>query len=137
MTYVQNVHDSMNQTDITQYWIMSADEDQKTAQSLFDSGRYHWCLFFWHLALERILKAKITKTNQETPFTHNLVMLAQHAHVEITEEDKTHLKEITAFNIEARYDDYKRSFYKKATKEYTQKWVTTCRSLYDTIYQSL
>jgi len=37
--------------------------------------------------------------------------------------DKDLIKEltsITSFNLEARYDDYKEQFYKKATKKFTK-----------------
>lgn len=35
----------------------------------------------------------------------------------------TELQIITQFNISARYDDYKESFYQKCTDEYTAKQV--------------
>lgn len=33
------------------------------------------------------------------------------------------LDEITSFNLNARYDDYKREFYKLCTDDYTRTWV--------------
>jgi len=42
---------------------------------------------------------------------------------------KLQLTTITAYNINARYDDYKRSFYKKCTFEYTNKWVEIIKEL--------
>ena len=30
---------------------------------------------------------------------------------------------VTAFNINARYDDYKMSFHKKCTPKFTEDWV--------------
>ncbi|PIQ69852.1 DNA-binding protein, partial [Candidatus Shapirobacteria bacterium CG11_big_fil_rev_8_21_14_0_20_40_12] len=53
--------------------------------------------------------------------------MASEAGIELTEEQKQDFKEITSYNIEARYDDIKLSFYKKATKEYALKWAKKCK----------
>lgn len=47
------------------------------------------------------------------------------------------LNEITTFNIEARYDDYKLSFYKKANKEYAEEWSEICEKIYLSIKKNL
>jgi HEPN domain-containing protein len=39
------------------YWLNSADHDLDTAESLFSTGKYDWCLFLGHLVLEKGLKA--------------------------------------------------------------------------------
>ena len=39
------------------------------------------------------------------------------------------LTDITTFNIKGRYDDYKNAFYKKASLEYTQKYLTETQQL--------
>lgn len=116
----------MSVEEIVKHWLQSAQEDRKAAEALFGSGHYHWSLFLWHLTIEKTLKASLTKQNQEIPFTHNLLQLARLASVKLTPELETELKEITSFNLEARYDDYKLSFYKKSTREYTEKWVRIC-----------
>jgi hypothetical protein len=43
--------------------------------------------------------------------------------LEIDEETQNYLAEITTFNIEARYDILKERLYKKATKDYTKKYL--------------
>ena len=62
-----------------QYWIDSAENDLKTAESLFDTGHYDWCLFVGHLVLEKILKAHWVKHNRNVihPKIHNLLILAK------------------------------------------------------------
>lgn len=37
------------------------------------------------------------------------------------------LDTITRFNISARYDDYKQSFYKLCTKEFTTVWIANIK----------
>jgi hypothetical protein len=41
----------------------------------------------------------------------------------LNEEELIQLKEISTFNITARYDNYKRDFYNKATEEYASEWI--------------
>ncbi len=43
--------------------------------------------------------------------------------LEVTEKQANDLVEITKFNLNTRYDDYKREFYNKCTDEYTEKQI--------------
>ncbi|HCS78702.1 TPA: DNA-binding protein [Patescibacteria group bacterium] len=91
---------------------------------------YDWSLFFWHLALEKILKGLITKHEKIPPPVHRLDKLALLAEIKLTSEQVDQLKEISSFNLEARYDDYKHKFYKKATKEFALRWIKICGGFY-------
>ena len=44
--------------------------------------------------------------------------------VELTQEQAELLAQVKEFNIRTRYDDYKKSFYKKATAAYAKKYIT-------------
>jgi len=46
------------------------------------------------------------------------------------EEYHEKLDEISSFNLEARYDDYKQSFYHKADVKFTQTWKSNCEEIY-------
>jgi len=49
---------------------------------------------------------------------------------ESSEHDyKAMLDTISGFNINTRYNDYKQSFYKKCTIEFTEKWIQNIRAL--------
>lgn len=112
-------------------WFEGAEDDLKTAKSLFVSKRYHHCLFFCHLFLEKIIKALVVKkTKQQVPYVHNLVRLSELSGIEFSEKQLDLLAEITSFNIEARYNDYKRKFFKKATKEYTEGYFKKAKDIY-------
>ena len=87
----------------------------------------------WHLAIEKVLKAIISSKGVEVPYTHDLVKLSNLSGLEFTEEVLNELEEITTYNIEARYDDYKEEFYKKATEEYTGIWKEKCRGIFSWI----
>jgi len=43
------------------YWRESAQHDLESAEDIFDSGRYDWCLFVGHLALEKNIKSDICR----------------------------------------------------------------------------
>lgn len=112
----------MNTEEEIQYWINIAEQDIPVAQSLFDNGHYVYCLFIGHLILEKILKAHYVKDNKKTPpKTHNLVYLAKNSELELTDDQFEFLDKVNDFNNEARYIDYKNSFYKKCTLAYTSE----------------
>lgn len=121
----------MKTEDLINFWVKGSGEDIKTAESLFRSKRYHHCLFFCRLFVEKILKALVAKaTGKPAPYGHKLTKLAKLTEVGFTNEQLDLLDEITAFNIEARYNDYKFRFYKKATKNYTQAYFQRAKEVY-------
>jgi HEPN domain-containing protein len=103
------------------YWIEEADEALKVADHLFEKKDYSYSLFFGHLAVEKIIKAiYIKKKGEHAPQIHNLVRLAESAEIGLSLEHKDSLIRITAFNLESRYPDEKRSFRIKCTQQYTK-----------------
>lgn len=117
----------MTAAKMVEYWLVSAQRDMHTIRALYASGDYHWCLFFWQLKLEKLLKAVLANKDKEVPFTHNLTILARKAGFTLSQSQTNELNKISAFNLEARYDDYKFSFYKQATKKFTDEWLTICK----------
>lgn len=114
----------MTKDEIIQYWIDSSEVDFKAMESLFANGHYVWALFTGHLVLEKLLKACYVKMiDIRMPQIHDLLKIAEMATLELSYEQKVFLDEVTTFNIRARYPDYKRGFYKKATKEFTERYI--------------
>lgn len=112
-------------------WAKSAAEDLEIAEKLFGLKKFSYCLFFCQLALEKILKAIFIKTNDSyPPPTHKLQRLAKLANTSVNREKEQSLAEITTFNIEARYDIYKEKLYKIATREFTEKYLSTTHKLF-------
>jgi len=115
---------------IMHYWLESSDEDFETMKILYDSKKYTWSLFIGHLMIEKLLKAYFVQHKEEyPPYIHNLIRLAELSELSITKEQKTDLATITAFNINARYDDYKKSFQRKCTPEFTLHWIEKIKDL--------
>lgn len=109
---------------IVKYWIDSSDEDFETMIAMFERKRYSWSMFVGHLMIEKLLKALYVKTISELPpFIHNLLRLAEKCNLELDEERRLFFATVTAFNINARYDDYKMTFQKTCTPEFTAMWI--------------
>lgn len=115
---------------IVDYCVIQSSKKWGTAQTLFKTKRYADCLFFCHLALEFKLKEKVVSvTGHPFPLVHDLEDLARRAGLQLTALQRNHLAIINTFNIAGRYDDYKLSFYKKATPAFTKKYFMICRDL--------
>jgi HEPN domain-containing protein len=123
---------------IVNHWIKTSEEDFQTMLSLFDSKSYVWSLFLGHLSIEKLLKAYyVTKSKKHAPFTHNLFRLAELSELKLTEEYSDWLDKITSFNLNARYDDYKREFYTLCTVEFTKDWIEKIKIIRSWIKQML
>ena len=120
----------LNKDKLIKYWIDGSDDDFETMAAMFDSKRFSWSLFIGHLMIEKLLKAYYVKVKSDyPPFIHNLLRLAEKADLELTDDRKEQLVTITAFNINARYDDYKMSFKKQCTPEFTSMWIDKLKEL--------
>ena len=136
-----NLQVSSSQLDIdkiVKHWVETSDGDFNTMLLLFRSKSYHWALFMGHISIEKLLKAYFVKINQaHAPFTHNLYRLAEISGLEISEEYAEWLFKITTFNLNARYDDYKKEFYDICTVDFTKEWIEKIKILQQWIKQML
>lgn len=120
------------------YWLESAKHDMETAESLFISKRYDWCLYIAHLVLEKTLKAIYVKQCQvPAPKTHQLHILAIELNVGINEEQLDFLRKVNEFNIEARYPDYKMSFYKLCTAKFSKEYLFKIKEFYQWLLKKI
>jgi len=123
---------------IVKHWIDTSDDDFNTMLTLYGSKSYHWALFLGHIAIEKLLKAYyVQQKGEHAPFTHNLYRLAELAELEVSEEYAEWLFTITTFNINARYDDYKKEFYALCTSDFTKEWIEKIKSLQQWIKKTL
>ncbi len=60
--------------------------------------------------------------NELPPKTHNLSKLVDSTDIGLTKEQIIFLDEVNDFNLEVRYPEYKREFYKLCTKEFAEKY---------------
>jgi len=114
---------------IISYWKDSSDKDYKTMLDLFLTKNYSWALFMGHLVIEKLLKALYVKQmGVYPPLIHDLRRICEKAGVEIDLTQKINFDSISRFNINARYDDYKQSFYLLCTESFTTEWIEKIKS---------
>lgn len=96
----------MNARKQIDYWRTSAGEDFMAAESLLEKGHFRHSLFFAHLAIEKMLKAHVTRqTSDIPPRIHNLVRLAEIAELSLDPEKTESLHEFGVYQLEGRYPD--------------------------------
>ncbi|MDP2860869.1 MAG: HEPN domain-containing protein [bacterium] len=128
----------MTNREVIDFWEKSAEEDLKTAESLFAAKRYAHCLFFCHLLTEKILKGLIVKhTKKNSLPIHDLRRLSRDTGIIFSETQAGLLTEINEFNIRARYDDFKFRFYKKATPDFAREYFRKTKELYQWLKKKL
>lgn len=69
------------------------------------------------------MKAHYVRSNAKHPiFIHDLLRLTTKTNLSVTEEFKDWLDEITTFNLNVRYANYKKDFHQLCTKEFSETW---------------
>ncbi len=114
-----------------EYWLQSAKHDLDVAETLFEQGKYDWCLFLSHLVLEKTLKAFYIRDNKENPpAIHKLDVLVEKTKLKVSDENMEFLKKVNEFNIETRYPDKKFSFYKLCNKKFAEEYFSRIKEFY-------
>ncbi len=96
----------MNVEEQVEYWRKGSKEDLAAAEALIEKGHLRHGLFFAHLALEKMLKAHVTRQTQSVPpRIHGLARLASIAGLKLETEQMDSLREFGSHQIEGRYPD--------------------------------
>lgn len=115
--------DEFDKEKLINHWIDSSDKDFNTID-LYQTNNNNWALFMGHLVIEKLLKALYVHSKDEyPPLIHDLRRIIEKAEIELDSKMEIVLDSISRFNIKARYDDYKQSFYKLCTDEFTKEWI--------------
>lgn len=123
---------------IVKHWIETSDEDFNSAITLFKANSFSWSLFLGHISVEKLLKAfYVKKHKKHAPFIHNLYRLAELNEMVLTDEYADWLDKITSFNLNARYDDYKKEFNLLCNSNFTNEWIEKIKILRIWIKQML
>lgn len=89
-----------------EYWTTGSAEDLAAAEALLEGGHLRHCLFLAHWALEKMLKAHVTRrTEKMPPKIHGLARLAAMTGLKLSGEQMDFLREFGAYQIEGRYPD--------------------------------
>lgn len=120
----------MKTDELIKYWIDASEVDFVAMNNLFNSKDYVWALFLGHLVIEKLIKALAAKNKIKTiPKLHDLNKLARLASLQLNDDQKNLFDIITSFNIEARYPDYKKEFYKKCDISFTSKYIDEIKGI--------
>ena len=126
-------------TEKSKYWLDLAKEDIPVAQSLLDSGHLLYAGFITHLAVEKVLKAKIESSGETPPKIHNLIRLAEICGVlvQMNEEQMELLKLLNPLQIEARYPAYKQQLADMLTVEVCADMIKRAKEMIEWTEQQL
>lgn len=115
---------------IKNHWLESSNDDFEATRKLIRAKSYNWALFVGHISLEKIFKALYVKLyGKHAPAIHNLYRLAELCEIELSNDYSDWLDTITSFNINARYNDYKKEFYNLCTRDYAEAWIDRIKEL--------
>jgi HEPN domain-containing protein len=111
----------MGKEEQIQYWIKTAELDWTTAEDLMKLKRFIHALFFFHLVIEKLLKAHWVKDNAGDfpPHSHDLQYIYSNTEMELSADDVDELRALNYWNLEGRYPDYLNKISKQADENYT------------------
>jgi HEPN domain-containing protein len=121
----------MTNEQLVKYWEESSDDDFEAVLALYNNRKYSQSLYYGHLVIERLFKALYAKLNPKTPYaikTHNLLLLADKCDLKLNDE-RIKLEMINRFNLDARYEDYKREFSRMCTYEFTAEQIKSIKEI--------
>jgi HEPN domain-containing protein len=123
---------------IIDYWVDSSNQNYQTMNNLYKSKDYDWCLFIGHLVLEKLIKAHYLKSNEKHPiFIHDLLRLASKTKLGPSKEQINWLDEITTFNLNVRYNNYKQDFHQLCTRDFSKIWISRIEKLREWLIKEL
>ena len=124
---------------IVEHWVERSKYDLDTAKAMLDTGRYLYVSYMCQQAIEKILKAIIAQQGKENFPIHNLNRLAEISLIdsELNSEQFNFLAELTPYNIEARYGDYKESLSEIINDKKAQKVYKKTLEIHEWLYQKI
>jgi HEPN domain-containing protein len=115
---------------VLNYWKESSDRNFDTMRHLLEAKEYSWALFIGYLVIEKLLKAIYVKKHQRhSIFSHDLLRLADKIALKLTDEQMDWFDEISTYNLNARYDNYKQDFQRMCTEEFTLERINRIKIL--------
>ena len=89
-----------------EYWKTGNSEDFAAAEALLEKGHLRHSLFLAHPAIEKMLRAHVTRQTKDVPpRIHNLVRLAEMAGLQLEPAHDKFLREFNVYQLQGRYPD--------------------------------
>jgi len=119
-------------------WLDSATYDITTAEYMFETGRYIYTIFMCHMAIEKVLKAKIEeKTGEIPPRTHNLRYLCDLAELKPEKNTVEFISKLSDVSIATRYPEDFDTMIKAYDKKAAARYLKQAKEAFKWIKQSL
>ena len=119
-------------------WADSASYDLETAEHMFNTGRYIYTIFMCHLAIEKVLKAKVEEiTGKTPPRTHNLRYLVKLSGIEPSKENFEFISKLSDVSIVTRYPDDFGELQRVYDRGVAQKYLKEVKEVFQWINQLL
>ena len=119
-------------------WLDSAQYDLKTSEHMFNTGMYIYTVFMCHLALEKMLKAKIEEiTGKTPPKVHDLEYLIELSKLSPDEDIEKFIVEITNLSVVTRYPKDFQQMFKNFSKERVELFLIKTKEVFHWIKKSL
>lgn len=117
-------------------WFLQSDYDLGTAEDMFRSGRYIYCIFMCHLSLEKVLKGLLIKKTGEFPIkTHSLVYFSEKIGISANEKQYKFLYTLDKISVPTRYPESLSKLIAVFTKEKTEDILNTTKEVQQWIKQ--
>ncbi len=115
-------------------WLKMVEYDVKTAEQMFETGRYVYVIFMCHLAIEKALKAVVCEeTNKIPPKTHDLIYLINSGNIELPGDLLDFIGIINNAAIVTRYPEdmvkLVSSYPKSAAKKYLENMLEVIKCI--------
>jgi HEPN domain-containing protein len=88
------------------YWVNGSNEDLISAELLINGNRLLHGLFWYHLFIEKAIKAYIVKhTLTIPPRSHNLIWLLEKTSISINQDQEALIGVLMVYQLEGRYPE--------------------------------
>jgi HEPN domain-containing protein len=126
-----------NEFKVWEEWFKQADYDLDTAQTMLDSRRYHYAIFMAHLAVEKSLKGRISRSGQvHPPKTHDLHYLCSLLKIPVPEAHQEFIDGLNDLSVPIRYPENLESLLSQFGPEQCGQVLTAARSFVQWIKQN-
>jgi HEPN domain-containing protein len=112
-------------------WLTISKEDLEVAQLCLNGSKFLHCAYMCQQSTEKALKALITTSNKIPMPIHNLPQLAVDAGIWdlMQAEQRTFLRILTTYAIEARYPERRYRLYQQCNKEESERILNSTKEL--------
>ncbi len=111
-------------------WVKQAEYDLETAEAMFNSERYIYAVFMYHLSIEKALKGFYEKKFKKDPLKlHDLAYLIHKIELNLPHQYKDFLKILNELSVPTRYPNEIGKLLKEYKKEKTESLLTQTKEL--------